>query len=244
MKDRFLRALPEALRAIPPLTGTVIAREELAPSIMRFRARGEEFKQLGPFERGQHLDVLVHRAWPIGGRHYTPCYVDRHRGEIELVVHLHQNGPGSRFFEDLHEGDDLTIWGPGGGFTLRKRKHQPVFVGDETTIATWNALLDEVSEADRVTNPRLILSVGHANQRVAADHLQCETSVVVRGASEAPEALVVEAVEELTRQDDVIYYLAGRIRTIQAVRAFLRQDGVALNRIRPKGFWTEGRKGL
>jgi NADPH-dependent ferric siderophore reductase len=244
MKDRLLKALPEALRAIPPLTGTVIAREELAPSIMRFRARGEEFKQLGPFERGQHLDVLVHRAWPIGGRHYTPCYIDRVRGEIELIIHLHGNGPGSRFFERLRQDDELTIWGPGGGFTLRKREHQPVFVGDETTIATWNALLDAVEDADGVSNPRLVLSVEHADQRAAADHLQCETNVVVRDGDEAPQALVVDAIEDLIRPDDAIYYLAGRIRTIQAVRAFLRQDGVALNRIRPKGFWTEGRKGL
>lgn len=237
------------MRAVPPLKGEVIAREEITPNIVRVRARGEEFKSLGPFAPGQHLDVLVHRIWPFGGRHYTPTYIDRRRGEIELIVHLYPlskdgtHGPGSAFFERLKVGERLTVWGPGGAFTLRTTPHRPVFVGDETTLASYVALNQLATERELPT-PVGVISVGSSEQRHVCKQLQLPMRTVVRGHLAAHEELVLEAIRDLTFDDADVFYLAGRIGTIQAVRTFLRQEGVALSQIRPKGFWTEDSRGL
>ena len=47
-------------------------------------------------------------------RNYTVSYNDTEKGIVEVIVHLHGNGPGCRFMNNLKTGDTMKLLPPRG----------------------------------------------------------------------------------------------------------------------------------
>ena len=241
MASSLIAGLPSALRVFAPQRGVVTAINDLAPRLRAVTVEGPGLRALGDFTPGQQVSVLATGSWPAGGRHYSPRTFDRQAGRLELYAYLHGNGPGSALFAGLEVGDELSLWGPGGGFRLTPGPSQHVLLGDETNLGCFASMIDHAPAGTSIIGALDVVDAQHGGICQAAG-LELET--VVRPTDAPPEHALLRWLETRTFADDAVFYLAGRVGTIQALRVALRARGVDISRLRPKGFWAEGRAAL
>lgn len=83
----------------------------------------------------------VIRVNEIEYRNYTIAYYDRQMGIMDIIFHIHDNGPGSRYAAGLSIGDQLYISNPRGHKVYHpKIEHQFLF-GDETSLGLACSML-------------------------------------------------------------------------------------------------------
>jgi NAD(P)H-flavin reductase len=78
-------------------------------SIKRIRYKGD----LSGMDFQPGYAVLI-RVSDTECRNYTASFNDITTGILEIIVHLHGNGPGSRLMDQLHIGDQIRISLPRG----------------------------------------------------------------------------------------------------------------------------------
>lgn len=208
--------------------------EDVAPRLRLIRLEGHDLEGVS-FTPGQEIEVRVSGS---AFRHYTPSFFDTQRGLLELMIYLHNHGPGSRWAEQLTLGAETGILGPGGRFHLDDHLGTHLFAGDETTIALFRALTNVVRRAARVTGAIEVdaelfktegLSFGPAEKILRDDGDR--GGAVVRW--------VLQNVEHVSRPISV--YAAGHAGTVRSLKRAL--DGRKLN-FRSRIYWDERSRGL
>src|SRR5688572_28673607 len=87
----------------------VIETAHINPRIKRIRFQGD-VKGLN-FQIGY---AVVVRISDTEYRNYTVSYNDTKTGIVEMIVHLHGNGPGCTFMNKLTTGDEIKLIPPRG----------------------------------------------------------------------------------------------------------------------------------
>ncbi|MES2642219.1 MAG: siderophore-interacting protein [Myxococcota bacterium] len=216
-----------ALGAFVLTEARVTAAVSLSPRLRRITLQGDGLKGVA-WHPGDKVQVLLPSQ---DTRTYTPCAWDGARGVTSLLVFSHGQGPGSLWGAGLKPGDLVRFVGPQRSITVPRGP--VVLFGDETTFALAEALdataVFEVSDLEAAaafvrtrTRTVTIPSNGTAHLDAVAGALADAFVGAGAGATIA---------------------LAGRAKSIQAVRAGLSARGIAAPR-HVKAYWADGRVGL
>ncbi len=214
------------LGALGPLLLTearVVSATALAPTLRRVVVRGEGLRR-ADWHPGDKIQVVLpgHVV-----RTYTPCRWDRATGETELLLYAHGGAPGATWGRTLAVGATVRFFGP--RTSLRVPPGPAVVFGDETAFGLVRAL-----------DARAVLEVSDPAAAAAFGGLRPGARLFPVDGDRHFDALA-DALVEAAAGATVV--LAGRARSIQAVRTRLMARGLAAPR-HTRAYWADGRAGL
>lgn len=207
----------ENLMASKFLPVTVTQVEYLSPEVKRVCFAGD-LSRIDCFPGY----AVSFRVSALDHRDYTPVVFTKET--CEIIFHIHGKGPGSTFADRLQVGDTTKMLIPRGR-KLYRADGDHFFFGDESSIGTFKAIMQEVP-------CRGILELDKANWEVPAK-LGIRADVVDKDNWDLP-AVPVNA----------IYVLTGNGASIQKFRKLLKERGVSSSQIITKAYWIAGKKGL
>ncbi|MFB8002929.1 siderophore-interacting protein [Nocardia sp. NPDC056000] len=229
-------------------TGHILETEPIAARMIRVRISAPALRNTRCLPR-QHVRIAIGDA--AGGllarvgdlRTYTVWQFDPERGEFDLCVMDHGDGPGSRWGRAAEPGAQVMFRGPEGSFVVNDDAPYHLFAGEETASVAFGAMLAAV--------PDHIPVYGAVETATPEDRLPLPRAAAlaapVRGdASAARSQLLLDAVRELELPSTPgVAYLAGEARTIQMISKHLVHERDWPRRaIRTKPFWTPGKRGM
>ncbi|MBJ6760620.1 siderophore-interacting protein [Myxococcaceae bacterium JPH2] len=212
--------------------------EELAPRFRRLTCMGAGLVGV-PWTPGDKVQVFLPS---VGMRTYTPLSWDASTGTTRLLVYVHGDSPGARWGREAKVGDVCQFLGPRSSIDGASLTARAVLFGDETSFAVAHAL----RHTRRAQALRCVFEVSDpvasANvlQRLGVEHADCVPREAGDGHLELLSAQLRDALLALPEADLV---LTGRAQAIQAMRARLREEGLARPG-RNKAYWSEGKAGL
>lgn len=183
---------------------------------------------------GEDLTLRTYSIWD-----YHPA-----SGEMDLVVMLHGNGPGSAWAQGLQVGDEVVVFGPQGSFVLNPRARWHLFVGDETGSVAMQAMLRAVPRGQ----PVMAIFEGDRPEDALpplGEHDPTEW-VFRRGREAGAGSPMGDRLAELEFPEGPgCAYLAGEMSAALGMRDFLlAKRGWKRMNIRCKTFWAKGKQGL
>lgn len=178
----------------------------------------------------------------VGGgtmRSYTPARVDRAAGWMDIVVHVHGNGPASAWAEALRGGERITFLGPARSMPSQIDGHAPwaLMLGDETTVGLARALVDACP-----TSTQILGAIELAPEdRPAVDALGLPLVALPRGGDAHDhhgEALREWLARTWVPPGDGVAWLSGEAGVVVELRAALLERGLSREQIRVKPYWS------
>lgn len=240
MPSLFART-QQSLRVFAPRKAVVQEAEILSPSLARLRFQGEALRAMWPLRSGQQLSLLVEGMWPRGGRNYSIARSNERDAWVELFIHTHSNSAGSRFARRACIGQNVQLWGPGGGFYAPHQAKSLLYLSDETGLGSAIALLDASEQA------RACIAVNDPQTAQRVEQLQPRIQCVIR--AEEDQRTQSTRDHALTRwlacqdvSDATQFMLTGRIRSCYLLRDHLLERGIARSHIHVRGYWDDARK--
>ncbi|RUT72502.1 oxidoreductase [Flavobacterium cupreum] len=205
--------------------------------LIRFNGHFPQVK----FKTGQ---AIIIRIDDTNYRNYTPSKWNSEEGWFEVIFHIHKNGPGSYFVENLRPDDQLTVGMPRGfDFFKREEKYQ-FFFGDETCMSVFKSFQHEINA--RENNYLGIMELDPVAMEVP-NHLGLIVDTVPKSVNKAEFAIDIlhqldSRIWELWK--DGYFYLMGNAKSIQAFRKALKEKGVSNKNIYTQPYWADGKIGL
>lgn len=103
------------------------------------------FKGTFPNVKFRIGQAIIIRVDDTNYRNYTPSKWDSKSGTFEVIFHIHGNGPGSHFINNLKPGDQITVGMPRGFNIYKQEVKYQFFFGDETCMSVFKSLKDEIN---------------------------------------------------------------------------------------------------
>lgn len=223
------------------LRGEVERNESFAGRLRLITITGDRMRGL-EWLPGQHVRVHVGESEPgiLPGPLRTYSVWDYRDDAIDLCVLDHGDGPGARWARRVRPGQEVLCTKPQGTLVIHPGPYH-VFVGDETASVAFGPMLRALSPDVPVYG---VIEVDGPD-----DRLPLPDGVSWRyrnGTSAASSTELVEEVGKLALPDEPgVAYVAGELRTLQAVRTrFLRERRWPRRSVVVKPFWTPGRTGM
>jgi NADPH-dependent ferric siderophore reductase len=223
------------VRRSPARRGAVIATEQLTPRMRRVTVQSDAMRGL-EIRPAQDVELLLRED---SGRRVKRRYTIRHarpdRGELDLDVLLHGDGPGARWGATAQPGDEVEFQGPRGKLELRSASWH-LLVGDESAQPAIAAICEALGGREP--------TVAVIEVQDETDHLPvaCDVRWVHRGSDPAGGAERLAAtLAGLNAPDGAHAYLMGETRAMVALRPIVEARGVAHDAIFVKGYWNLGR---
>jgi benzoate/toluate 1,2-dioxygenase reductase component len=166
--------------------------------------------------------------------------------DISFLVKITEGGAMSTYLSERAEvGDTLALTGPMGSFFLREPKRPALLLGGGTGLAPLLAMLETMTTTAPGQPVHLILGVTTDADLVELEKLRHYADTiegftwdycVADPESEAPNKGYVTALIEPTHVNDgdVDVYLCGPPPMVEAVRGFLKSEGIT-----PANFYSE-----
>lgn len=188
---------------------------------------------------GHAVAILVA---PMQYRNYTPSFIDIENGVLDIVCHIHGNGPGSDFFYNISAGDVIQMSNPRGFKYYNSEVLQQVFFGDETSLGT--ALSMHTAMQNKQHQFQFIFELEEDNKEVPQE-LGLENTLVF---TQKDIFYDVEKLKELDlfkskEWKSANYVLTGNVQAIQTIRKLLKVQKAG-EKIFTKGYWLQGKKAL
>lgn len=191
------------------------------------------------FEAGQFVSFSVTKPglpFPLT-RPYSIASPPTRTNEIDILLNLVPDGPGSNYLFSLHKDDAVTFKGPAGSFVLRDYPDRGLlFVATGTGIAPfWSMIPARLPSATSVT-----LLWGLRSERdlyyqdelaaLAARHPEFSFETTLSRPSDAWQGAhghVQQLIERrIAKVDDVAVYICGGSAMTTSVTALIRARGV------------------
>ncbi|MFH7018140.1 siderophore-interacting protein [Flavobacterium sp. FlaQc-47] len=217
----------------------VAATTMLSDNVKMIRFKGH-FPHV-KFKIGQ---AIVIRIDDTNYRNYTPSKWNSEKGWFEVIFHIHKNGPGSYFIENLKPDDQLTVGLPRGFDFFKKEEKYQFFFGDETCISVFKSFQDEINASE---NNYLGIMELDADSTEVPNKLGFAVDIAPKSTNKAEFAIDIlnkldHKIWELWK--DGYFYLMGNAKSIQAFRKALKEKGVSNKNIYTQPYWAEGKIGL
>ncbi len=214
----------------------VVHTELLCPGVKRIRFGGDFRKS--DLKIGRFMDF---RVSDTEVRRYTISSMDEKKNSLEIVAHLHGNGPGSRFMELLKIGDKVNL------YPIRGRRY------DDKSIEKYVIFGDETSLALACSFQPVLLQNGHPflfyfelddQNRNVPDLLGLKNCTVFpkNGSFRNIDFINDLPVFQSTDWQDAGFVLTGNVRSVQGFRKVLKSR--SFTKVNAHGYWLEGKKGL
>lgn len=208
----------ESLMASKFLTVTVTQVEYLSREVKRVLFSGDFSKT----ESAAGYAVTF-RVNALDHRDYTPVTLTK--DTCEIIFHIHGNGPGSAFADSLQVGDRTKMVIPRGRKLYRPGNDLHFFFGDESSIGTLKAIMQEVPCTG-------MLELDEASRHVP-EKLGMQVEVVSKHSN-----------FDAVINEKAVYVLTGNGVSIQSFRKMLKEKGISSSQIITKAYWVPGKKGL
>jgi NADPH-dependent ferric siderophore reductase len=175
------------------------------------------------------------------GRDFTPRRYDPAGNTLEIDFAIHDAGPATRWAEQAHPGQNLSLGGPRGSFIIPTTYDWHLFVGDETALPAMSRRLAELPAGTRV------VVLGEVDG--PADELQFETATNAsvtwahrNGAETGAGDVLAKALSTLKfPAGDYYAWVACESLTAKALRRQLIADhGANPKWMRAAGYWRRG----
>lgn len=219
---------------------TVTAVHNIAPALKKITMTGN-FSKI-KYTPG---NVVEFRVTDNDYRHYTVSFFDKEKNSCEMLVYLHGLGVGSKWAQNVKEGDVLKLLGPGGKISYKENHENHVVFGDETSLGLMLCLQREaLARGDKIY---LLAELEEAfSGWPALLHLQAD---IVSKSAESPAQPAIDKISEgnesfWNQWDTAVFYLTGRAKSIQAFRKALITKGIPMKNIFTEPYWADGKKGL
>lgn len=98
------------------------------------------------FEPGQFVNLLVA---PMIRRSYSIASSPSEEGYIDLVADTVMQGPGSKFFENVKEGDEIEVLGPLGQFVYKPSERPAYFFSTGTGVVPFISMIKYALETEK-----------------------------------------------------------------------------------------------
>jgi NADPH-dependent ferric siderophore reductase len=222
--------------------GVVEDITEMTPRMRKIRLAGPGLGELS-WTPGQHVRVrMADGGFGLGSLRTYSVWT---RGEdaLELCVLDHGDGPGSRWVRGIKVGDEVQFRGPEGRLVAAGSARYHLFAGEETASVAFGAMLRGLAPASAIYG---VIEVNDAADRLPLPRAEELTWRYRDGGAAASSVGLVAGVRELDLPAEPgVAYLAGEVRTCQAVRTHLVRDrGWPRRSVVMKPFWMPGRRGM
>ncbi|MCP3059405.1 siderophore-interacting protein [Myxococcus sp. K38C18041901] len=210
--------------------------EALSARLKRVRFEGASLRGV-VHEPGHEVEFRVSAT---EFRHYTPSLLDAQHGIMEVVFYLHGQGPGSAWAQGLKAGDAVDILGPGGRLAVDPDADSHLFLGDETCLGLFQAMV-------RALPSPLRLSGAVEVEPGCEDWLE-KVGVPLTAVTREPGGARGEALCAWLGRNvrkEATCYLAGHAGSIVRLRQeLLERHGLDKRALRSKAYWADGKRGL
>lgn len=134
------------------------AKKQLTDDVWLFAFALIEPSQIS-FEAGQYLILKIPGK---GSRNYSIFSSPEKNNHIEMVIQLIPGGMASEHLSQLHVGDNVEFFGPGGKFVFHDSPRDKIFLATGTGIAPIKSMIDSYVRklSGDVTTPLLHLFWG------------------------------------------------------------------------------------
>lgn len=175
-------------------------------------------------------------------RNYTPAFEDVEKGTVDLIIHLHNDAPGSRYMNNLSAGDELKLLMPRGKKVYNEDATLYFFFGDETTLALACALNERLKKNKALLH--FYFELDAENKNIPAILGLDNYSVFSKNKTLANVELVHQLpLFQIPGFKDATFIVSGNATTVQTVRRAIKQHGVSGNII-AQAYWAAGKTGL
>lgn len=214
----------------------VLAISRISPQIKKIRLQGDISKM--NFQIG-YANVI--RVSETDYRNYTVAGYDVKEGILDIVIHIHGNGAGSRYIDTLETGDELYISAPRGHKVYDPKSEKQFIFGDETSLGLACSFLPALKCNGHHFHFCFELEEENLN---APQVLGLENfTVFPKNGSFRNEAWINDL--SFLRTDDWLdanFVLTGNVKSVQTFRKILKNR--TRGKILSQGYWLEGKKGL
>lgn len=241
----------------------VLACRNVTPYMRRITFSGQDVGRFVPMN-ALHLNILIQHPelaepqWPRVGknglvswehperrpalRKYTVRSLDPRAGTLDIDFVIHDDaGPGSAFAELAKPGDQVGIFGPGGGGLTEAQWY--LFAGDETALPAIGRMLEHLPESAR---GKALIEVADASEIQRFDYkpLISVEWLCRDGAQAGTTQLLADAVRRTSFPDDgsTVYVWAGcEFDTFRDIRSYLRKErGLTKHEHLVVSYWRRG----
>lgn len=238
-------------RSIPAEDATVVAREDISPTIARFVIRPD-----GPmpaFRPGQYVSVGLQVDGRLVRRPYSTAAHPRTADAHELLVRHVAGGSLTPHLWRCSAGDRVHLGGPKGLFTLDPDDRRPhLLVASGTGIAPFVSMLREITERQAPPRTVVVHGVSRATDLAYRDLLAgWETAGALRylptvsrphdpasagwaGRTGRTEAALADAFVALGPGAAVAYVCGNPGMVVSATRIL---HGLGVSDVRSESFW-------
>lgn len=220
----------------------ISAVRKLSDSTIALSIKGEALSQLA-FLPGQYVNLKVPGSEQTRAYSFSSLPKD---GEVSFLIRNVPGGLMSSFLSNLAKaGDSISLAGPLGSFYLREIKRPLLLLAGGTGLAPFTAMLEKIA-AEGCAHPlHLIYGVTHDHDLVELDRLEAfaanipgftfSACVASEGSSYPHKGYVTQHIEPRHLNDgEVDIYLCGPPPMVEAVSAYIREQGIA-----PANFYYE-----
>lgn len=221
-------------KATGPLL-TVTNTVYITPSVKKISLHGNISKM--SFQVG-YANVI--RVSETDYRNYTVAHYDTKKGILEIIGHIHGNGPGSHYMDRLQPGEELYISLPRGHAAYDPKVKRYFIVGDETSLGLACSFLPFFKQNNHEF--QYYFELGDENKN-APDLLGLENyTVYSKHTLFRDENINDMPVLQTKEWQSARFVLTGNVKSVQCIRKVLK--GYAKGKIISQGYWLEGKKGL
>ncbi len=175
-------------------------------------------------------------------RNYTIASCDLSANHLDLIVHIHGNGPGSQYMNSLRSGDSLYISSPRGRVMYDRYVKRQFLFGDETSLGLAYTLQYNFKRNEQSFH--FCFELERENQ-LAPQLLGLENcTIFLKDGSFANESWIKYLpVLKIAEWANANFILTGNAKSVQAFRNTLNTHAVK-GKVFAQGYWLEGKKGL
>lgn len=184
------------------------------------------------------------RVSPNAFRNYTPSFIDEQENIFQILAHIHGNGPGARFFENLAPGQQIPVSMARGRQVAESAANYYMF-GDESTLGLACVLQSHFQSLGKRFYSLLHLS---KDQDGLPEALGLSSYELVQRA-ETDNSLHVPGftifdTSAIKNWAQAQFILAGNGLHIQRIKKELIALGITRRQIHAEPYWVPGKIGL
>jgi NADPH-dependent ferric siderophore reductase len=222
--------------------------ERVTPRVIRVVAEGPELEGFGPPKPGGHIKLF----FPDGAydhkdpeaprppsRTYTPRSWDPAARTLAIEFVLHGDGLAANWVQGAHEGDDLLIGGPGGGYEVPTDAKSLVIVADDTAMPGAGTVLEALPAGCKA---RALCEVVDAKEeRPLSSRASAEVTWLHLGTTHQAGSLLEQRVRDLQTDGETYWWVACEAGAMRRIRTHLLKDrSLDPKRVHTRGYWRLG----
>jgi NADPH-dependent ferric siderophore reductase len=174
-------------------------------------------------------------------RNYTVADYDIPTGILDIVFHIHGNGVGSQFINNLSTGDELFISAARGKRMYDATAKQQLFFGDETSLGLACSFLPALKKNQHQFH--FYLELDDENKTVPASlELENYTVFSKNGVFQHGNTTSDLTLLQPAEGHSSNLIITGNVKSMQHLRKVLRTS--YKGKVFSHGYWLEGKRGL